>query len=271
MSKLNEINYQPLLVIGSAWKFVFQSTIKLWAPITVLIFVGVTFAVSAGLAFGLAMGIAILYGAMVSTRATKLKNGMWWQFAKANGWFLDTETPLEAVTPPSVLFGPSQTHSPIIQAQLENLTCDLFTYSCITGYGRSEQVHNFTVACVSLPQTLPHMLLLSKQSHALVQRDLGNAEKLQLEGDFSDYFTVEIEKGQETNALTIITPDVMQTLVTYNQAEDIEILGSNLYFILNKDERDYRDMRALIQSVAELSGKILQNLKLATPTSNPPA
>jgi len=267
MSEPKDINYEPLLALNGVWWLSLRSTARAWGSILIIIFVALSLLVSPFLGFDVAAGIGVLYCVVVSTRVTRLKNAAWWQFATANGWFLDTETPLGTVTPPSLQFGHSQVYSPIIQAQLGNLTCDLLTYRCTTGYGRNEQTHNFTIACLALPQTLPHMLLLSKKAHIDAQRDLENAETLQLEGDFNDSFSLQIDKGQEVNALVFITPDVMQTLVDYNTNEDIEILGTNLYFIVNKDERNYRDMQVIVKSVTELGQRIVQNTKIATPAA----
>src|SRR6185437_9460619 len=147
------------------------------------------------------------------------RNTIWEEFAKANNWPLDTTTPQQALIPMSWQYGHSQHFSPVIQSQLGITNADLFTYDCTTGGGKSQQIHSFTVARVPLAVSLPHMLLLSKKAHADVREDLSNHEKLQLEGDFNNYFTLQIEKGEEVDALAIISPDVMQTLITYDDAE----------------------------------------------------
>ena len=264
MSDPSAIDYQPLQVIQAVWKAAVRRTIIIWSAALVAGFLLTAFVVSIGLAIDLGLGIVILYIVVLSTKVNKAKNAVWESFASANSWPLDTETPLSVVVPPSLQFGHSQAFSPVIQAQLGELICDILTYRCVTGYGRSQQTHNFTIATLALPKALPHLLLMSKKARADVQRDLINGETLKLEGDFNDYFSLQIEKGQEIDILTIITPDIMQTLVDYNQAEDIEILGNNLYFITNKDKRDYTDMQALIRSVVELGQQIIQNIAQVT-------
>ncbi len=260
MSNPDAIDYQPLLVMDGVWQIALKDTVKLWGPGIVGGFILVSLAASLFLASILAMGAVFLYFIILSIRIKKLKNGVWKQFAAANGWTIDVETPPEVVVPPSLQFGHSRELSPVIQAQIGDMICDLLTYCCVTGSGKSQQTHNFTIACTSLPRPLPHMLLMSKKSRADVRRDLLDGENLKLEGDFDDYFGLQIEKGQEVDVLTIITPDVMQALVDYGQTEDIEVLGNNVYFITNKDQRDYRDMQALIRSVVELGQQIIQNI-----------
>ena len=268
MSDPNNINYEPLQALNGAWQVALRSTIKLWGPIIVAAFAAVALLATPFLAFDALIGLGVLYGIVLATNVRKLKNGMWWQFAAVNGWWLDTETPPGAVIPPSLQFGHDQNWSPIVQTQLGDLVCDILTYRCITGYDdKSERTHHFTIACAQLPAALPHILLLSKKSRIDVRHDLGNGEDLQLEGDFGNYFSLQIEKGDEVNVLTLITPDVMQTLVAYSQGEDIEIVGNKLYFITGNDKRDYHDIQLIIRSVAELGQTIADNLKRAAPAA----
>jgi len=257
MSELDAINYAPLFAMQGTWQRVFKSMLHGWqlglTALVVVVSIGLLF-ISSGPPFSLA--IIVAYSVMLSYKVTKLKNAAWEAFALINNWSLDTATPLGVIVPPSLQFGHSPTFSPVIQAQLGDVTCDILAYSTTTGSSRYQHVHNYTVGALTLPTALPHMLLLSKKTKVDVERDLQNGEELHLEGDFNDYFSLQIEKGQEIDALSVITPDVMQKLVDYNQAEDIEILGTNLYFMLSHDKRDYRNMQLFIQSIMELSGQI---------------
>lgn len=259
MTELAQINYQPLRDIDHAG----LKTIKMsfggygWLVIDLVI------VVSIGLMYFGFFGIIplVLYFSFIGSRVNKYKNQVWQNFAGANGWTLDQNTSEYTLVSPSVQYGHSQKLSPIIKANLAGLDCDLFTYNTTTGSGKYQQTHYFTVAMAQLPAVLPHILLTSKKAHADVRQNLDNHENLQLEGDFDKFFNLQVEKGQEIDVLTIITPDVMQALINYNQAEDIEIFNNNLYFILNSDKRDYTSVEKLIQSVAGLSVQIIENLK----------
>jgi len=263
MSDPGAINYQPLMAMQNALRTVFKASFR--DPVGILAFL---LLVVAAVAVGLVTSVTVvlfgpfLYFAFLAQRVSKYKNNIWQSFAQANGWPLDTTTPPAQLIPPSMWFGHNRSFSPVIQAQLGQTACDLFTYNTTTGGGRSQQTHYYTLARISLPEPLPHMLLLSKKAGADLQRDLANKQDLPLEGDFDDYFKLQIEQGQQIDALTLITPDVMQTLVQFNQAEDIEILGNDLYFILNRDRRDFHDLESLIQSALALSQQIIQNISL---------
>jgi hypothetical protein len=262
MNDPSAINYQPLAGMRHVLQAVFKASLRQPLGIAALI-VLLLLVPAAGIFVGsvvLVIGGPACYFAFLAARAGKYKNQHWEMFAVVNNWPLDTTTSVFDLVPPSMQFGQDSKFSPIIQAQLGADGCDLFTYTTTTGEGRYQQNHYFTVARVQLPFSLPHILLLSKKAKADLQRDLAEAQNLQLEGDFDDYFSLQIEKGQQIDVLTLITPDVMQTLVKNNQTEDIEILGQDLYFILNLDKRDYQGMQHLIESVVALSQQIMENI-----------
>ena len=272
MSDPNTVNYQPLTAMQGAWKKVFEASLHglgLAAFIALIVITVGSIVIRVG---DIIIYAVVLYFAFLSYRVNVYKNNVWQAFATANGWPLNTTTSVLELIPPSMQFGHSEKFSPIINATLGAMNSDLFTYSCVTGSGRYQQTHNFTVGRMVLPKNLPHILLLSKKSKADVQRDLANSQDLQLEGNFGDYFKLQIESGQQIDVLTVLTPDVMQTLVSYNTAEDIEILGDDLYFIMNGDKRDYADVESLVRSVVELSQQIILNIGLANilPPAPPP-
>jgi hypothetical protein len=259
------VNYAPLQVMDTAWSAAFKAAVHSWR---VLLFV-LAFVLSIGLLaigqFVFIFAVVVAGLAYVSAQARRIKNQAWVTFALANDWTLDTATPAAVIIPPSLQFGHSPVLSPVIQARLGDLTCDFTAYHCTTGSGKSARVHYFTVAAMPRAARAPHILLLCKKHAPDIQRDLQNAENLQLEGDFNDYFSLQVEKGQEVDVLTVITPDVMQTLISYDLAEDIEALGDNLYFITASDKRGYHDMPVLVRSVVELGDRLAQNHAFAAP------
>jgi hypothetical protein len=221
VSEPGTVDYGPLLAMQGTWPKVFKSTLRGWqlglTALGLILSIGLLF-VANGIPFSIA--IIVIYAVAVSYRVTKLKNDAWEVFALVNEWPFDTETPLGVIIPPSLQFGYNPTFSPVIQAQFGDIACDILAYSVTTGTGRRQRVHNYTVGALTLPMSLPHMLLLNKKTRLDVERDLQDGESLQLEGDFNDYFSLQIEKGQEVDALSIVTPDVMQKLVDYNRSED---------------------------------------------------
>lgn len=251
------VNYQPLETMDHAWLTVMNRTWKgsLWV-------LGVLSVAAAMLVPYFGFFLLFLYLVLIVWLTNKYKEKIWEQFATVNGWKFDASIGPNLITP-SLNFGHSHHFSSVIQAQLGDIICDLLSYTCSTGEGRSQTTHYFTIAVTRLPKPMPHMLLSSKKDNADIKNDVMNAENLKLEGDFDNYFKLQVEKGQEIDALTIITPDVMQTLISYNQAEDLETLGENLYFIVKGDKRSPGQVKQLLQSVLELNAQLYENARLS--------
>lgn len=263
MSDIQTINYEPLHDMSHAFGKVFKTTlhgIGLALNIVVLVLCIVLAELQL---LPVVAWLAILYMMFIGSRVSKYRNNVWTTFGAVNGWSIDVASPETVLLPPSLQYGRSHSFSSVLEASLGPINAELFTYQCVTSVGRNEQTHVFTVAKVPLPVQLPHILLVAKSGHPDLREVMVDQEKLTLEGDFDQYFTLSLEKGHEVDVLAILTPDVMQTLIQYNQKEDIEIIGANAYFISRNDKRDYTDTEQLIQSVVELTGKITQNLSQA--------
>ncbi len=261
----DSISYTPLDAMNNAWLPTLKSVWRdrFWQLATAALIA------AGGLAFvthssNVIIFAVVLYFFLFGSYVNRYKNKIWQQFALVNGWSVSADDAGEGLVPPSLQFGHSQNSSPVITANLAGLQCDLFEFDTTTGGGRYKTTHYFTVATAPLPKSMPHMVLRAKKSlDSDMQNDMDNGETLQLEGDFNDYFKLQVEKGQEIDVLAIITPDVMQTLVNYNQAEDLEILGSSLYFIMRDDKRDSEQIRQLIRSIIELTARLQENARLS--------
>jgi hypothetical protein len=213
--------------------------------------------------------IIFAYGAVMMGKINAYKNNIWKEFAALNGWQVVNKATVSEL-PQSVNYGHNRNYGTVIKAKFEAVSCDIFVYDTTTGQGKYQVTHYFTIATVPLNASvsLPHIILNSKKEKADIQQKFPDYEKLKLEGDFNDYFTLIVEKGAEVDVLTVLTPDVMQTLINSDTDEDIEIDGQMLYFILRSDKRDPESMKKLIDSVTALIGQIGENLKLRSAASS---
>lgn len=259
MSDINTIDYGPLEADKHAFKIIFN---RHKIP-SIAIFVGAAALCFLSFFVGLAVAMGWMFYLAAQVRA--LKNAIWEGFAAANGWPVNTELAPQLLLPPSLQFGHGQTFSPVVTAELGDTDADLFVYETEVGEGKSQQTYYFSVARVLLPVALPYIMLRAKKGvSSEVRQDVADHETLQLEGDFDDYFSLQIEKGQEVSVLEILTPDVMQTLVSFSQREDIEIVANGLYFIVSGDERTPESIKTLIQSVAALHAQIVEQIAQTT-------
>ncbi|GEM_PF-5687138 len=84
------------------------------------------------------------------------------------------------------------------------------------------------VAAFKLSGALPHMYLngVKNRIDTIVRyypKSFDGLEQLSLEGDFQKYFKLFATKGEQITTLSVMAPDLMQTLVDYGSGLDIEI------------------------------------------------
>ena len=114
------------------------------------------------------------------------------------------------------------------------------------GSGKSQETYHYSYARLKLPRKLPHILLDSRKNDGFLGLkkipflELENNQKMQLEGDFNDYFTLYVPAGYEQDALYVFTPDVMQLMVDTGARFDAEIVDDDLY-IFQPKHIEFRD------------------------------
>lgn len=87
----------------------------------------------------------------------------------------------------------------------------------------------YSVLEVDLPRALPNMMFDSKKTHKKQFVPLFDRTQLHsLEGSFDQHFATFFPKNYSIDALSIITPEVMQAMIAANQF-DFEIIGDKLY------------------------------------------
>lgn len=91
-------------------------------------------------------------------------------------------------------------------------------------------------AKVTLLRKLPNILLDARANNAMsfgtlstLFEGLRRQDKLKLEGDFNNHFTLYAPAQYHTDALYVFTPDVMAALIDAGKNYDIEIVDDELY------------------------------------------
>ena len=86
---------------------------------------------------------------------------------------------------------------------------------------------------INLDHQLPHIILDSKKNgngsigNGLI--NISQSQRLELEGDFNDYFDLYVPNGYERDALYIFTPDVMAVFVDEACSFDAETIDDKLF------------------------------------------
>jgi len=114
---------------------------------------------------------------------------------------------------------------------------------------------------VRLSTRLPHIYLRA-QSGPMDQFTMvalpDSAQRLSLEGDFDDYFTLYCPEKYERDALYLFTPDVMVRLMNRVRGFDVEIIDDWLFFVSSRDvvTLDPESWQGLYEAVGALIDKI---------------
>ena len=188
------------------------------------------------------------------------------QFASANGFSYTPGGSLDGLDGSLFQIGNSRSVADVVSGQFQNRPISLFTYTYVTGSGKSEQTHTYTIYELQFDVTLPD-ILLENASHAFggsLFEKLSGKEFIKLEGDFNKYFSLCIPRGYETEALEIFTPDVMEELIEKAKAFSLEIVNGHLFIYNNGTvgtKQGLYDLYALAQYFIEKLGPVLARMK----------
>lgn len=165
---------------------------------------------------------------------------------------------------PGTLFthGHSKIASKPISGTINEYPFTLFEYMYATGSGKNRRKYDAAVMEIVLPRVLPHMVIDS----LVEQGDFGSStlpivfdssQRIALEGDFHEYFSLYAPDTYGVSALTIIAPDAMEALMRHAALCDIEIIDNRLYLywpLLPRYRKNYEDMFTTTQEILKEIG-----------------
>lgn len=112
---------------------------------------------------------------------------------------------------------------------------------------------------LDLPRALPDILFDTKKAHGRQFRfKFDNSQRQSLEGNFDKYFTTYFPKYYTIDSLSIITPEVMQSMID-SANYDIEISGNKLY--LFGALQPAKDIATMLQKGQAIRQTLLNNIK----------
>jgi hypothetical protein len=119
-----------------------------------------------------------------------------------------------------------------VDARDSDLPFDSAERTIVVGDREGATVHTIRAVRIPLAAEAPRISLRSRRGGGalslLPRRPRGRSE-LRLEGDFSDVFEVSVPVGYETDALYLLTPDLMVILLDASADLDLEIVDSTLH------------------------------------------
>lgn len=128
-------------------------------------------------------------------------------------------------------------------------------------------LHQFGYIKIQLPRKLPHILLNSKLDDELLEGSLpikyDNSQRIELEGNFNEFYTVYAPTEYHRDVFYIFTPDVMEALTKLSKPYNIEIVDDTLYLYLLGSFRldEEHEIREIIGASRTISNEIIHQTK----------
>ncbi|HWM17765.1 MAG TPA: hypothetical protein VNP97_14395, partial [Microbacterium sp.] len=223
-------------------------------------------------AFGAFFPLIIVGGALAliitfvvrASRGTQEKRYRLDRFAAANGLsFLPT---LAAPGLPGMIFGvgSSRSASDLVRGERPRFV-EFANYQYTTGSGKNRTTHKWGYVAIKLDVPLPHIVLDATSNNGLFRASnlpatFDKDQRLSLEGDFDQHFSLYCPQGYERDALYLFTPDIMARFIDNAAALDVEIVDDWL-FLYGKREFSTLDPATwawLFSVVAALLDKFAQ-------------
>ncbi|CAN7340653.1 MULTISPECIES: DUF3137 domain-containing protein [Microbacterium] len=149
-----------------------------------------------------------------------------------------------------------------LDARHAALPFDSIERTFVVGDREGATMHTVRAVRIPLPSEAPRITLRSRRGggalSVLPRRPTG-ASRIRLEGDFSDVFEVSVPAGYETDALYVLTPDLMVVLLDQSADLDLEIIDSTLHVYFPAvdltDDEELRDFLAVIAALYDRFGR----------------
>lgn len=112
-------------------------------------------------------------------------------------------------------------------------------YRYTTGSGKNSTTHTWGYIAVQLDTPLPHLVLDAEGNNSFFGSNLPiglkKDQRLSLEGNFDEHFSLYAPVGYEADALYLFTPDIMQRFIRNAAQLDVEIVDDWLFFYTGDD------------------------------------
>lgn len=233
-----EIDFSPLAAIKTPWwkNISTEDSIRLIVVAT-LVFIVVSFiSIDLAVLSFLILGISVMLFLTVNEVDIEAKaDSVLADFANLNKFSFTRYG--DNKWGPGSLFthGRKKQMSTLIEGNISGLPFKFFNYRYVQGLGDYSHDFKTTVFMFKLPHKLPHMVIDSivdsgYDSLSTLPVHFDQSQRITLEGDFSRYFALYALDKHAVSALTILAPDVMESIMRYAQLCDMEIIDKYMYF-----------------------------------------
>ncbi len=159
---------------------------------------------------------------------------------------------------------PNTTITPLLEGTLKGLPYVFFDYTTPNLYDNTK-LDSRDVIEVTLPHKFPHIIIDSKVEDefesALLTNYIDKKQIIELEGDFSRFFTLYAPDKFGIEALTILAPDVMLSLLKHAGKCDIEIVDNKMYFYWRKSTQVSSEQTKKLATAERIVEELHRKLK----------
>lgn len=137
----------------------------------------------------------------------------------------------------------------VVTGQISAGRFDLYKLTYLlkkTDYGNIKSSH--WVIHFRFNGSLPNFYIDARYNDLLIIQKMKGYTKLNLEGDFSEYYDLYCEKGAHIDVLSVISPDVMDALKEFWSYVDVVVSGDECWLIGTANRKIEDDIRTLFEA-----------------------
>ena len=210
------------------------------------------------------LGAALLASVLTTIRRHRLRREVLIELAASRGWAYraDIGDRMWGGSVDEQIDRGQRTSQDHLDARHTELPFDSVERTFVVGDREGATVHTTRAVRIPLPAEAPRIMLRSRRGagalSVLPLRPSGSSE-LRLEGDFSDVFQLSVPRGYETDALYVLTPDLMAVILDESPDLDLEIVDSTLHVYFPAvdltDEDELHRFLAVISALHDRFGR----------------
>jgi small basic protein len=185
-----------------------------------------------GNAYWIAICLVIFIVGDIAMVRQKMMHEFMRQFAQSNGYQYARYGSTMGLTGQFFGLGHSHYVQDLVSGNYNNRPLQIFEYGYTVGSGKNQHSYKYTVGRITFDAPLPK-IIMSVDHHDFGGEFFGigfkQESKLNLEGDFDNFFDVSVEKEFEIEALQIFTQQFMDKIKTDYKNFALEAFGNDLY------------------------------------------
>ncbi|WP_431074997.1 hypothetical protein [Microbacterium phyllosphaerae] len=177
------------------------------------------------------VGVILVVGAVIGWRRARVTRYRLSRFAQANG--MSYEGRIASPSLPGMIFslGSARMSTDLVRGTKPRFV-EFGNYQYTVKRGKSSTTYRWGYVAVKLDVPLPNIVLDAKGNNGFgsnLPASFQKEQRLSLEGDFDEYFTLYCPEGYERDALYLFSPDIMARFIDNAAELDVEIVDDWMF------------------------------------------